>query len=280
MESVVTEAVVYDRQRAWDKFEKGANELINSGNLDELEVDYKTKVGHKVAAAREAILRNEGDWPAKVKSGLAANFVHSVTQMKVRGWIDESPNDIVDALRAIWTKDKSSTAQRIRVFCRLFPHEVVSGTGTRTNVVSALLMGLNAEQFPPFEITVFNEAYKRTGFSKPQQDDEAALYEHALTFLDQLIDDARGHGVHLRHRLDAQSVVWQLLGELPPLGVEPQPRPDCNLSGLAGKLLLGVALLEEIRSLLMDKRQIILQGPPGTGKTYVAQELAHCLAGE
>ena len=37
--------------------------------------------------------------------------------------------------------------------------------------------------------------------------------------------------------------------------------------------------LEEIDTLLKDKRQVIFQGPPGTGKTYVAQKLAACLAG-
>ena len=37
--------------------------------------------------------------------------------------------------------------------------------------------------------------------------------------------------------------------------------------------------LTEIETLLDDKRQVIFQGPPGTGKTYVARELAACLAG-
>ena len=39
-----------------------------------------------------------------------------------------------------------------------------------------------------------------------------------------------------------------------------------------------MAFLEEIEWLLDDKRQVIFQGPPGTGKTFVAQELAACLA--
>ena len=44
-------------------------------------------------------------------------------------------------------------------------------------------------------------------------------------------------------------------------------------------MLLDVEFLEEIDSLLKDKRQVIFQGPPGTGKTFVAQALANCLAG-
>ena len=48
---------------------------------------------------------------------------------------------------------------------------------------------------------------------------------------------------------------------------------------LADELLLDLDFLEEIQTLLEDRRQIIFQGPPGTVKTYVAQKLAECLAG-
>ena len=54
---------------------------------------------------------------------------------------------------------------------------------------------------------------------------------------------------------------------------------DPDLGSLADELLLDLAFLEEILTLLEDRRQIIFQGPPGTGKTYVAQKLAECLAG-
>ena len=54
---------------------------------------------------------------------------------------------------------------------------------------------------------------------------------------------------------------------------------DPGLDSLADELLLDLDFLEEIRTLLEDRRQIIFQGPPGTGKTYVAQKLAECLAG-
>ena len=40
-----------------------------------------------------------------------------------------------------------------------------------------------------------------------------------------------------------------------------------------------VGFLQEIETLLDDKKQVIFQGPPGTGKTYVAQKLARHLAG-
>ena len=55
--------------------------------------------------------------------------------------------------------------------------------------------------------------------------------------------------------------------------------PTCDLNELADKLILPVDFLENIQTLLEDKKQVIFQGPPGTGKTYVAQKLAEHLAG-
>ena len=61
-------------------------------------------------------------------------------------------------------------------------------------------------------------------------------------------------------------------------------RKDANvkkgigLQILARRLTLPVAFLEEIGTLLEDKKQVVFQGPPGTGKTFVARELAEFLA--
>ena len=51
-----------------------------------------------------------------------------------------------------------------------------------------------------------------------------------------------------------------------------------DLTALASELHLTTDFLQEIDTLLEDKKQVIFQGPPGTGKTYVAQELAEFLA--
>ena len=54
--------------------------------------------------------------------------------------------------------------------------------------------------------------------------------------------------------------------------------PPATLETLAKELHLPVDFLQNIDTLLKEKKQVIFQGPPGTGKTYVAQALARHLA--
>ena len=150
-------------------------------------------------------------------------------------------------------------------------------------------------EYPPFKITEFHSAYQRTGYPPPPRDaDEAAEYEHALGFLDQLIERASALGFERpRDRLEAHSVMW--MNEHPKTPDEepteepadatsdaPTPDPDRqprSLEALADDLFFDIGFLHDIERLLEEKGQVIFQGPPGTGKTYVARELAECLAG-
>ena len=60
---------------------------------------------------------------------------------------------------------------------------------------------------------------------------------------------------------------------------ERPPEDDVDVLGtLAKELLVEPAFVEELTSLLREKRQIVLYGPPGTGKTYLARRLAAALA--
>ena len=63
------------------------------------------------------------------------------------------------------------------------------------------------------------------------------------------------------------------------VGEQGRQQTVSDLQALADETYLPVSFLEEIESLLAEKRQVIFQGPPGTGKTYVARKLARHLAG-
>ncbi len=257
----------------WSEFVRLAKEYVDTGNLESEEIQYKVEIGQGLAAAREAALSGADGWASQVSTGIVSstnNLIHYISISRFRDWVNGSPDDALKALQALWTRDDVSVAKRVSDFAELFPPSVTSGAGTRANTASVLLMGLDVEQYPPFRVGVFNEAYNRTGYAGPEQNaSEAELYEHALGFLDKFIEEASARGLDLRHRLDAQSVVWAVQQ-----GRIEDPPEEENLRQLAVELHLPVEFLEEVNTLLEDKKQVIFQGPPGTGKTYVAQKLA------
>ena len=287
----------------WDEYVKIAQRYLESGNLEEDEYDFKVVIGNNTAAARDSVLEGQQDWAQLLESALAKDQPipwQGRTFRRFNSWYLDRPDSALEALRAIWTTDlepdDASIHERIQSFCQVFTSDVISGSGTRATIASALLMGLNVEEFPPFRKGKFSDAYKFTGYDQPESGStEATLYEHALGFLDQFLVEAEKRGLDwpYQNRLAAQSVVWQISGRVekrlkegtvkgnspPKEKTERSGRDLPSLSELADSLLFPLSFFSEIETLLMDKRQIIFQGPPGTGKTYVAQALANCLAG-
>jgi len=264
----------------WDEFIRSAQLNIEDGGMGR-DTAYKLEMGRKLVDSREVVLADGDSWSTLVKRGIAGNLIFSVQQSKFRNWLDDSPEVALQALQAIWAEDDSDIADRIRKFGELLPTSVLSGGGTRMNVISVLLMGLDSEQYPPFRVTRFDEAYERIGYEpRDTQAGEAEMYGHALDFLDTFIEEAGARGIAIRHRLDAQSLVWLVTGDYVDLPSEDSPlKSEPDLLKLSDDLLISLDYFKEWRALLEDKRQVIFQGPPGTGKTYIAQELAKCLAG-
>ena len=119
--------------------------------------------------------------------------------------------------------------------------------------------------------------------------------------MDRFIEEASGRGLPMRHRLDAQSLLWAIQSEPPPdvkgttpgkLLDEENPPQAASLNGwesiplsysvsdiMADGCFLESARLEEILEHLSLKKNLILQGPPGTGKTWLARKLAFALIG-
>ena len=274
------------RQNNWDEFIRRVNELVESGTLSDEEVDYKLELGCEFAKARKSVQGNADDWADRLKEGLANREGHPLTffmRDDLRKWVDQSPDDALGALSALWKRGSTTVSERIRAFCFQLPESVTKGAGTRMSLISTLLMGLDATLYPPFGTRTFEWAYSQTGYNSPRRNtDESELYEEALEFLDHFLEEARARGANLHHRLEMQSVVWhwkQLNYDLPHLRIFSQPRRSGDLEELADELLLSPVFLKEIEMMLFDKHQVIFQGPPGTGKTYVAQALANCLAG-
>ena len=272
--------------QGWSAFVQRARVYLAKGKLEEEEIDYKVAVGSELATAREAVLAGTPDWAKLLKDALKPNLVNFMSWRLISNlnqWCVEHPNTALQAMQAIWAQGDVPLSERVRGFCRLMPRSVAPGPGTRMTVASVLLMGCGVTQYPPFMVRLFENTYMRTGYGQPRQDaDEAALYEHALGFLDHFIAEAKRRDVLLRHRLDAQSVVWALhRGRDRPNGPPPTPIVDPtppDLNALANKLYLTSEFLQEVNALLEEKKQVIFQGPPGTGKIYAARAIARYLA--
>ncbi len=266
----------------WDDFVRRAKAYLDGGQLEADETGYKVIIARRLAEARRIVLNSEDNWPDLVKRGIGGNLINGIQQARFRDWIDRFPDDALIALQTIWTESDSTVTQRIHDFCKLMPKSAASGVGTRMNVISVLLMGLDPELYPPFLTTRFNLAYALTGYGRPEPEaSEATLYENALGFLDTFISEASARGLTIDHRLDAQGIVWSVVSysDVPDEKEDDETEPVIDLPALADSLFLPHDFLEEINTLLEDKKQVIFQGPPGTGKTYVARELARHLAG-
>ena len=273
----------------WKEFVRRVTHFIESGTLKEW-VEDKLDLGREFAEVREAVLSDAEDWVDQLENrGLCDRDGHPIfwyLRKPLIDWAHRSPASAREALLKLWTKDARSATRRLRDFCNLFPKSVIQGSGTRTRVASALLMGIDAESFPPYAPKTFRIAYSQTGFGGPSKGtDEAGLYGHALNFIDQFLLEAQNHGLPLCNRHDMRTVAWWCLNEaeppidLPTLGARDSHSRPCNPRTLATELHLSSAFLEEAEILLEERRQVIFQGPPGTGKTYVAQALAKCIAG-
>ena len=273
---------------AWDDYIRLGWRFLHSGKMWNFELRWKYDIAQKLAEGRKAVLDGASNWADDVKKGITGILIHPIAQAKVKDWINDSSDDALRALQSLWAREDIPVRERIHGFSRLFPSDVLGGAGTRLNVIAQLLMALGVEEHPPFRVVHFDDTCKALGYPlRAGNADEAALYEHYLGFLDWFVAEARVRDLPVRHRLDAQSIIWQIPysetdnGEPPQVVVKDGEESPVDLDDLAAQLFLTepANFLREIEALLEDKYQVIFQGPPGTGKTYVAQALTKHLAG-
>lgn len=261
----------------WGDFiERARHYRLDNPRHDEEEIVLKLDAGRQYGKARDLVLRAADGWGDAIRSAKPHHIVmFHMNKAKFDTWTSREPAAALRALQALWgTTTGRPLAERIRTFCQEFPTSVISGAGVRAHVVSVLLMGENAQNYPPYKKSHVNPACEQTGYPLPKKDaDEAELYQHWLGFLDRFIEEAAARNLGVRHRLDAQSIVWRTLisGR--------QKGEESDLDDLARELHVPVDFLRDIDTLLREKKQVIFQGPPGTGKTFVAQGLARHLAG-
>ena len=234
----------------WDSYLATAKEQYEE--IDQVE-RYKVELGRALTRARKALLRSARDWPMLVKEAIGHkqnNIVDWHNHSKLIEWIDRNMDEARSALLELWTEDERSPGIRVRSFDAKLPESVFSrrATGTRLNVASYFMMGIDPQRYPPYRKGRFRDTYRRLGYPPYSAGDVGSEYEYALEFLDRLLEESRGRGMlGPSTRLDAQSVVWMLQQD--PGTSPPSPPP--------------IGPVRPAHTL-----NTILYGPPGTGKTW------------
>ena len=241
--------------------------------------------------AREAVLRDDDDWPSLVAAAIKHkdnNIIFYVNKTKLTNWIENNRTEAREALLGMWSEGDRSPGERVRSFDDNVPESVWPPTavGTRLTSASYLMMGLDAQRYPPYQRTLFTKAYRRLGYPMPPAKDAGGAYEHALGFLDRLLEETRKRGMDRpRNRLDAQSVVWQLREE--PVDDEedgsstgqvsvhePTGFRDLTRSLRKRGLHFQRETVANYILALQTKRFAVLTGISGTGKTRIAKAVA------
>lgn len=292
----------------WTQFMGWARRIRETASFEKSEIDYKKQIAARINDARVAVFAGDPTFGDRLRKafGPPNNLTAWQAHDRFLNWCKAHPEDAAASLKVLW--GEGELRDRIERFLEAFPHEAGKGAGLRAAIVAFLLIGIDPVQNPMYRKKAFKAAFRLAG--QPTIPPSASAVDHyliAIAFLDKIIDASREHDVPIASRLEAQGVVWAITkwrtrpndwteeewrdleqfrgktkddAESEDDPVEERDEPAVGtLDSLADTLLLDTAFLEDAKSLLEDKRQVVFYGPPGTGKTFVAQRLAEHIAG-
>ena len=166
------------RDSLWDEFIECAQQYVDTGQLDTDETNYKLEIGRNLAAVRALALSNpvaSGDWREHLKQAIndrTNNLINArFVKPDLTRWFDEHPDEALNALRLLWAPGTQQIKQRVQAMATPL-NAFLQTKGAKTNVVSVLLMGLDAKDYPPYRATPFDWAYEQTGYPKPDREAE------------------------------------------------------------------------------------------------------------
>ena len=204
----------------WNEYIDCVRRYLATGRIDKDELNYKREVARELRDVREAAMSGDVNWLDLLKE-VTPRYVINLCGRWGRDallqWFGTDPDGASDALVKLWASNEQTPGRapptadivnRVRTFAGRFPQDAMSGSGARMRPISFLLMAVDAERYPPFMTTAFSATYERAKYQGPPKDvDEAAVYEHALGFLDRVIEKADKLD-RPRTRLEAQSVMF------------------------------------------------------------------------
>ena len=195
-------------------------------DVESEELEYKRDTERYLRSVTNEVLSSKVNW-INAAEGDIRRYLNRLGGGWMRmtylaKWYDEEPERVAAALRDLWAlhdespdglPSRDEVFTRIRRFTRELPSvRNLSRAGGRMGLIAALLIRISVEHYPPFGVRMLATAYEFTDYPKPPKDaDEATLYEHALEFLDEFVEEAGARGLEWPcNLLEAQSVVYML----------------------------------------------------------------------
>lgn len=193
------------------EFFEDARPFFESARFESAEVDYKLAFQGDLGPAIDAYRRKSRAAPKLLSTALSSpkqNMIDWRAVQPLRQWLMEQSRESTAALRALWF-GRASLGRRVRDFGAALDRAGLNQTGLQLSVASTLLMGLGAEDHPPMRTSKFDAALAKATYPPFRRTQDAGeRYEHALSFLDQIVAQGPRYGLRFGHRLAAQGVVW------------------------------------------------------------------------
>jgi MoxR-like ATPase len=200
----------------WGPLVHWAARFAESVDFDAVERTYKLEIRDHLVAARDAVVAGDRDWSRRLRRAFGSpnNLTNWQVHARYLDWVDAHPDDAREALLALWS-DEHGITDAVDAFASGLPLD--TGVGNRTNLMTFLAAARGIESYPVYRATVFNTAYRLTGWPHHAEAPPGARYADALAFLDAFAQACREHGIEpIRDRLDAQGLLWTVMSGTAP----------------------------------------------------------------
>ncbi len=207
----------------WDALIEWARLFYQWDRFQEAERDYKMEIAFTLSSVRDMLLDGFPNWDAGLKGPRSPGYhlINWRVYAAFRNLLDKDKPLVGSVLTQFWEASGRSTAEE-RI--RQFEQRIAVGPGGQ--LAAAFLMADDPTSNPPYRAEYLNKAYQLVGRERDEVGDNGGRrYRRMLNFLDEFIRRAEARNLHVRDRLDAQSLLWCIMlygTERPPASEWPE----------------------------------------------------------